>query len=150
MTRRLGITALLTTGFALLLASLAVWSVSSGACDVDSNTCLGVPRVGRQTVAWQLVVAALALAAAGLAGLAVLLRRGRLSSAATMAALAAVIVISPVLAYWGYDRSNVYYEAGQPYRSGERPAALPIVLLLPAALAGAALAGTWRRPSHGG
>jgi hypothetical protein len=145
MLRRFAITALLGTGVVLVLAGLVACSVGYSLCAGTSHECMGIPEAAGWSPAWQLVAALLAVAGALLVALALLVRRHRLSRRQVQLALIAVLILSPLTAYWAHDRSNVYYESHAPYRQGDREPVVGLALLIPAALAVAALAGMRRR-----
>jgi hypothetical protein len=124
---------------AVVFAWVAVAISATGpACDSGADACYGVPSTGA-SVPWQVLAAAAGAACLVLIVLCVRSSRRRLGQGSTEIILASVCGLGAIVAAWGYDRSNVYFDGGMPYRQGDQKWWVAALLLIPPALALTAL-----------
>ena len=137
---------MLTTGAFAASALVAAWvalavSITGSACDSDADSCYGVPSTGLG-VPWQLITVLAVALCLLLVVLCVRAWRGLVAGGSTRGMLAGACGFGAVVAAWGYDRSNAYFDGGAPYRYGDPKWWVAALLIVPPALAAAALVAT--------
>ncbi|MDX6533466.1 MAG: hypothetical protein QOF68_1210 [Gaiellales bacterium] len=108
-----------------------VFAVNGGLCDNDGH-CYALPDAVGRSVPWELFAAAALGVATVFLFLAALSFAGRLSSRQAALVLGGGLGVCLVHSVVLYSLSNVFYDGGEPYRTGDRELLLVAVPLLPA------------------
>jgi hypothetical protein len=108
-----------------------VFAVNGGVCDNDGH-CYALPDAVGRSVPWELFAAAALGVGAVFLFLAALSFAGRLSSRQAALVLGGGLGVCLVHSVVLYSLSNVFYDSGEPYRTGDRELLLVAVPLLPA------------------
>jgi hypothetical protein len=108
----------------------AAISITGSACDSDANSCYGVPAAG-VPMPWGVVAALPGAVSLVLLVLCVRSWRGQLREGTAKFLLASMCGLGAVVAAWGYERSNVYFNGGVPYRQGHPKWWVAALLVIP-------------------
>jgi len=128
---------LVVTGLLWEWIALAI-VVERGLCS-NSGHCYALPDPVGTRVAWGVVAAAVSVVGSLFFAAALLVWRRRLEPRVVRWSLFAASAACVALAFILYSLSNVYYDGGEPYRSGDADVRLAVVPLL-SAVAAAGLA----------